>query len=103
MLTRNVDLSGSGTGGCGIGSGAVGGDVGWGVAGTVGAEVQAATSSTGKTSTSRMVLVTETNAHYVDPRGSQPAARHIQLVQIFDGSDVNAIVVPVVDSCALHP
>ncbi len=103
MLIRNVDLSGSGGWGCGSGSGTDGGDAGWGVAGTVGGVVQAATSSTGKTNTSCLALVTDTNTHYVNLRGAQPAARHIQLVQVFDGPDVNAIVVPVVDSCALHP
>lgn len=109
MLMRIADLSGSRSGsrsGSGVGNGGVGAGSGTstsagfvGGAGTgSGCVAHAVSSDSANRQTScRRSVVTEADAEYVDLRCTQAAAEHVQLVEIVGGSDVNAMVVAVVN------
>jgi hypothetical protein len=107
MLTRMLDLSGSGGSGGGVvtgGSGFVAGvaaGAGLGV-GAVGAEVHAANCSVRSRTMKRAELVTESNTHYIDLRGSKATSRYIQFIEIIDRANVYAVIVATIDLRPLH-
>lgn len=104
MLRRAKDLSGLvGVGGTGRAAGTVSTVGRGGRSGDcVGCPAQAATCTASRIKKMRVVLVTELDTHDVDVRCSEPASRHIQLVQCFDRSDVDAVIFTPVDRRTLN-
>jgi len=102
MLIRIADRSGAGGGGGGgsVVGGNVGAGSGTGAAG--GALAQAAICSASSKKNSRHKSVTEPDAHYVDLSRPEPASSYVQFVKVFDGTDIHAKVVSIIDSCTLY-
>ena len=103
MLMRSDDLPGGGGEFFGAGVAGVVGGAGGVPVGSAGrgALAQPASCNTSSAAIS-LALVTETNAHDVNFGGPQPAARHVEFVELVDRTDVNPEVVAVVDSGALY-
>ena len=102
-----VDLSGGvgfGAGTLVTGSGVLSG-VSFGKgrdSGVGGAKVHATNCSVRIKTKIRADLVTESDTHYVDLRGSQATSRYIQLIEIIDRPNVYAVIIATVDLCSLH-
>jgi len=99
MLICIVDRSGAGGGGS-VAGGNVGAGSGTGAAG--GAVAQAAICSARSKINSLAKSVTEPDAHYVDLGRPEPASSYVQFVKIFDGTDINAKIIPIIDLRAAH-
>lgn len=103
MLTRIVALSGSGSG-SGTGSGSGGGGGAGACSATLGSVstagsggvAHAASSARAQIAANRFRLVTEPDTQDVDLRGAQPAAQHVEFVQVLGRADVDTVVVAVV-------
>ena len=99
ILIRISDLAGCGGGiGAGI-AGSAGGSGSGAGAGSGGGVAQPP--STAAITRNVTHLVTKANPEHVDLRGPQPAAQHVEFVEVFRWSDVDAMVVAVVDLYAL--
>lgn len=108
MLSRNLDLSGcGGAGGLagGLGSGvSAGGGAGAGAgSGCGGAVTQAASCNTATSAVIRASLVTEPDSHDINIGRPQPAARYIEFTEVFNGANVNAVIVAIVYPGTLDP
>ena len=101
---RSVDLSGSGGGGAADDAGACTcGDSAVTGSGTAsGIVVQAAVSSSRSAKMAFVKLVTEPDTHHVDLRCSEATSRDVEFVKIINRTDVDAVVIAVIDACALH-
>ena len=105
ILILSSLLSGSGGGGGGTGSG-VGGSTTTGSgagSGAGGGACVAHPSSSDAASSDAMRArsVTEADAQYVDLRRAQAAAQHIEFIEVISRTNVDAMVVAVVDLDAL--
>ena len=99
---RSVDLSSRGGSGTTGGAGACGASVITGSGTTSGIVVQAAVNSSRSAKTSLVKLVTEPDTHYVDLRCSESTSGYVEFVKIINRTDVDAVVIAVIDACALH-
>lgn len=99
ILIRKSLLSGSG-GGAGFGGGGGAGSTRSTVTGGAGSSgavvVQAVSANAATRKQLRRMLVTDPNAKYVNFRGTQSAAQHVEFVKIVGRPYVNAMVVLVI-------
>lgn len=104
MLTRNSDLSGSGGGGGGGGgAGPTGsGSGGASITGSGGVAQAASSDSARRKRTLRALVVTDADTEYIDLRGAQATAHHVQLIEVVNRADVHAVVIALVDLDALY-
>ena len=105
ILIRSSLLSGLG-GGAGSGAGGGAGSMRFTVTGGAGSSgtvvAQPASANAARKKQLRTMLVTDPNAKYIYFCAAQTAAQHVELVQVFGRSYVNAVVVLVINLDALN-
>lgn len=95
ILMRKVDLSGAGGDGGAVGRGAASGTgAETGAGGTL---AHAASCNKAKQKNSRADLVTESNTHDVNLGRAQPAARHIQFIKVVYRSNIDTVIIAIID------
>ncbi len=102
MLMRSVDLSGRGGSAATGGAGACGVSAVTGSGMASGIVVQAAVNSSRSAKTAFVKLVTEPDTHHVDLRCSESTSGYVEFVKIINRTDVDAVVIAIIDACALH-